>query len=158
MGNKSNKCKRSEKSLGTEKWNEWRSKLTRSLLDRWSEKYGEEIAKIKYDTYIKNLSRKRTLAGFIETYGEELGRQKYIERYNNAVSIEYKSYARKVRRLSNRVYQENIEKINPKRHPRTLCGVENGWQLDHIIPIKECYEKGITVEKASSIENLRLLP
>ena len=71
---------------------------------------------------------------------------------------EYRKYSRKVHKLSHKTYIYNIEIINPERHQRTLCGVEGGWQLDHIIPIKECYNKGISVEEASSINNLRMLP
>lgn len=70
----------------------------------------------------------------------------------------YKRYKALVHRLSGYTYTENIDIINPNRYTRTLCGVENGWQLDHIIPIKECYEKGISPEDASSINNLRMLP
>jgi hypothetical protein len=51
-----------------------------------------------------------------------------------------------------------IDIINPKGYKRTLCGIEDGWQLDHIIPIKECYEKDMTPEEAASINNLRMLP
>lgn len=71
---------------------------------------------------------------------------------------EYKRYARMVHGLSRDVYKENIDLINPNRYPRTLCGVEGGWQLDHIIPIKECFEKGLSVEEASHVSNLRMLP
>lgn len=71
---------------------------------------------------------------------------------------EYTKYARKVHALSHKVYEQNKEIINPNNYPRTLCGVENGWQLDHIIPIKECFEKGISAEEASNVKNLRMLP
>ena len=71
---------------------------------------------------------------------------------------EYTKYARKVHALSHKVYEQNKEIINPNNYPRTLCGVENGWQLDHIIPIKECFEKGISAEEASDVKNLRMLP
>jgi hypothetical protein len=70
----------------------------------------------------------------------------------------YKRYKGLVHRLSGYNYTENIDIINPNRYTRTLCGVEGGWQLDHITPIKECYEKGITPEEASAISNLRMLP
>ena len=52
----------------------------------------------------------------------------------------------------------NIDLINPNRYVRTLCGVKDGWQLDHIIPIKECFERNIPPEEAASINNLRMLP
>ena len=48
--------------------------------------------------------------------------------------------------------------INPNRYTRTLCGVDSGWQLDHIVPIKECFEKGLSIEEASAVTNLRMLP
>lgn len=71
---------------------------------------------------------------------------------------EYTKYSRKVHGLSQKIYEENKDTINPNNYPRTLCGVDGGYQLDHIIPIKECFEKGMSVEKASSLDNLRMLP
>lgn len=71
---------------------------------------------------------------------------------------EYTKYARKVHALSHKVYEQNKHIINPNNYPRTLCGVEDGWQLDHITPIKECFEKGLTEIEVSSASNLRMLP
>jgi hypothetical protein len=76
----------------------------------------------------------------------------------NPNTPEYKKYSRIVHGLSQKVYEENIDIINPNQYPRTLCGVDGGWQLDHIITIKECFEKGVTPKEASSINNLRMLP
>ena len=76
----------------------------------------------------------------------------------NPATPEYKRYARKVHGLSQKIYEQNVNILNPNNHPRTLCGVDGGWQLDHIIPIKECFKKGITIEEASAITNLRMLP
>lgn len=71
---------------------------------------------------------------------------------------EYKRYARKVHQLSGKTYETHKDIINPNNHPRTLCGINEGWQLDHIIPIKECFKKGMSVEEASNLNNLRMLP
>jgi hypothetical protein len=76
----------------------------------------------------------------------------------NPATPEYKRYARQVHGLSQKVYEENTYLINPNGYPRTLCGVENGWQLDHIVPIKECFEKGLTPQEAAQVSNLRMLP
>ena len=76
----------------------------------------------------------------------------------NPNTPEYKRYVRLVHGISQIVYQMNIDIINPNRHVRTLCGVDGGWQLDHIKPIKECFEKGLTPEEAASVDNLRMLP
>ncbi len=70
----------------------------------------------------------------------------------------YKRYAGTVHSLSNDTYQENINIINPNRHPRTLCGVQGGWQLDHIMTVKECFENNVLAEDAAKLENLRMLP
>lgn len=70
----------------------------------------------------------------------------------------YKRYAGRVHRLSDKVYNENINLINPNRYPRTKCGVEDGWQLDHIVSVQECFHTGITPEEAANITNLRMLP
>lgn len=71
---------------------------------------------------------------------------------------EYTRYSRQVHGLSQKNYEANKDVINPNNYPRTICGVEGGYQLDHIIPIKECFEKGMSVEEASSLDNLRMLP
>ena len=70
----------------------------------------------------------------------------------------YKRYRNKVTRLSNKIYAENINIINPNRYPRTRCGIKGGYQLDHIIPVSECYKNNISPEEASSLNNLRILP
>lgn len=155
---KAKKCSRSIKTVGKENWDKWIMDRTGPILDRWKKKYGEEEGIKRFNDYSAQLSKSKSLEGYIERYGEILGKQKYNERYKNKNSKEYKTYARKVHRLSSKTYSENIDIINPNRYNRTLCGVEGGWQLDHIIPIKECYIKGMSPEEASKIENLRMLP
>ena len=71
---------------------------------------------------------------------------------------EYRRYSRLVHGFSKITYLKNIDIINPNRYIRTLCGVENGWQLDHIKSIKECFESGIPAQDAAAVENLRMLP
>lgn len=71
---------------------------------------------------------------------------------------EFTKYKRLVHSLSQETYNNNIDIINPNRYPRTICGVDSGWQLDHIKTILECYNQGISPQEASSIENLRMLP
>lgn len=71
---------------------------------------------------------------------------------------EYKRYAGLVHALTSKIYNENIDIINPDRHPRTLCGVDGGWQLDHITTIKECFENNVPAKEAAALDNLRMLP
>jgi hypothetical protein len=70
----------------------------------------------------------------------------------------FKRYKNRVHQLSNRTYYRHQLIINPCNHPRTLAGVEGGWQLDHIISVKECYKLGLSEEQASALENLQMLP
>ena len=71
---------------------------------------------------------------------------------------EFRKYSGKVIRMSEKTYVKNIDKINSNRYPRTLCGVDGGYQLDHIKSIQQCFEENISIEEASSIENLQMLP
>lgn len=59
--------------------------------------------------------------------------------------------------MTEEVYVEFKVILNPNNFPRTLCGVEGGYQLDHILSIKKCYNVGKTIEEASSISNLQLI-
>lgn len=155
---KAAKCSRSEESMGKEKWDAWIKTRQGSFLDRWTDTHGIDEAIAKRAELKQKLSFFRTLPGYIERYGEEVGKQEYEKRYSNVNSSEYNTYSRKVHRLSAKTYTENIDTINPNRYNRTLCGVEGGWQLDHIIPIKEHFFNGVSAEEASVVTNLRMLP
>ena len=82
----------------------------------------------------------------------------YKERLKKPTTKLYKRYRNEVTKKSEKTYVMFIDILNPDRHPRTLAGVNGGWQLDHIKPVRECYECGLTPEEASSIDNLRMLP
>jgi len=71
---------------------------------------------------------------------------------------EFKKYSGKVRRLSEKNYVMNVDKINPNNYPRTICGVEGGYQLDHIKSLRQCFDENIPIEEAASVGNLQLLP
>ena len=71
---------------------------------------------------------------------------------------ERKRYTTQVRHLSEKIYRENKEIINPLDLPRVRAKREAfGYQLDHIISIKRGYEEQIPVEKIASIDNLQML-
>jgi 5-methylcytosine-specific restriction endonuclease McrA len=71
---------------------------------------------------------------------------------------DYKRYAGRVHRLSQKIYEENKSIINPYNKSRTLCGVDDGYQIDHIIPIRYGFENNIPPEEIARLENLRMLP
>lgn len=70
----------------------------------------------------------------------------------------YRKYRNRVSRLTEKTYQQNIDVLNPHGYVRTLCGVPNGYQLDHIMSVRECFDKGLSPEEASRLENLQVLP
>lgn len=71
---------------------------------------------------------------------------------------EYKKYCRKVRYLTETEYSKYSNEINPKKFPRTLCGVDGGYQLDHIKGVSECFCSGVSIEDCASKNNLQMLP
>ena len=78
-----------------------------------------------------------------------------IKRERN--TTDYKIYQRKVRWLTEKTYAQHKNLINPENYPRTLCGVDGGYQLDHINGVYECYVSGVSIEECSDIKNLQMI-
>lgn len=76
----------------------------------------------------------------------------------NPNKTEFRVYASQVSRLTRETYRANENVINPSNYPRTLCGVEGGYQLDHIISIKRGFDNKIPAEVLSRVDNLQMLP
>lgn len=76
----------------------------------------------------------------------------------NPNKTEFLQYWREVKTVTERTYREYLDIINPNRHERTLCGVENGYQLDHIISVKQGFDEGISPEIIGGLDNLQMLP
>lgn len=70
---------------------------------------------------------------------------------------EFQDYFREVTRITEHNYKKFKDEINPNDHPRTLCGIDGGYQLDHIISITEGFEKNMKPSKIGSKSNLRML-
>lgn len=119
--------------------------------------YGQEpgkhyCSKSCYRTCEKYLEKMRTIDRSY-MYTEE-----YSKKLSKDDTPEYKKYAGYVHRLSEKVYQKNIDIINPNRYPRTVAGVDGGYQLDHIIEIRFGFDNNIPPEVLCEVENLRMLP
>jgi len=72
-------------------------------------------------------------------------------------SREYKDFYNSVIWESEKTYIKYKNEINPYDHPRTLCGVPGGYQLDHIKSIDFGWKNGLTIEELSCKENLQML-
>lgn len=70
----------------------------------------------------------------------------------------YKEYRYLVDKLSEINYVKHYDIINPEHKPRTKCGVEGGYQLDHIYPVYEGFVNNIPPEEVAKVENLRVIP
>jgi hypothetical protein len=55
-------------------------------------------------------------------------------------------------------YAKYKDVINSNGHPRTLCGVDGGYQLDHIVSVRECFDNKLSVEDCAKVENLQIIP
>jgi len=78
-----------------------------------------------------------------------------LGRQNN--TTHYKKYCSKVRKLTEKNYVKYQNIINPNNYPRTLCGVEGGYQIDHKLSVRFCYNNNISEEVCSSVDNLQML-
>jgi hypothetical protein len=76
----------------------------------------------------------------------------------NPNKSEFRAYAYKVRRLSEKTYTEHLSILNPNGLQRTLCGTDGGYQLDHKVSIKAAFDLRMPEENVAQVENLQLLP
>ena len=63
-----------------------------------------------------------------------------------------------MRNLTESTYAKYKEIINPNNHLRTLCGEKDGYQLDHIVSVRECFDSKVSIEECADITNLQMIP
>lgn len=83
--------------------------------------------------------------------------EEFKNKQRNPEIVGYKRYCLEVRGLTEENYKKYSDIINPDNLTRSRCGVENGYQLDHIKSIKECWNQNLSVEFAASVENLEMI-
>lgn len=80
--------------------------------------------------------------------------EKYVEKYGVDYDLNaFNDYRKKVRSLTEVVYRNNKNLINPNNLPRG----HHEYHLDHIVPIIECFKRGLSAEEAARPENLQML-
>lgn len=109
------------------------------------------------DCYYISRKGKLVVPENFDYYNRNIDYKKRSEK-NIRIVKGFKKYQYEVRKLTEINYSNNIDLINPNRLVRKPTGQEDGYHLDHIISIKECWNLGKTVEQASAIENLQILP
>lgn len=87
-------------------------------------------------------------------------RRKRLEAMGKLIPLElldpWKRYKKMVRMLTEKVYKQNKDVINPTNLPRKTGG--DGFHLDHKIPIAYGFVSGIPPEQIAALENLQMLP
>jgi hypothetical protein len=71
---------------------------------------------------------------------------------------EYRRYRARVARLTEIVYNDNKDKINPNNYPRAIAGTDGAYHLDHKMSCRYGFDNGISEEVISSADNLQMLP
>jgi hypothetical protein len=81
-----------------------------------------------------------------------------LSKHDQDLQDKFERYRRQVARLTEKTYVEFYQSINPENYPRTLCGVQGGYQLDHIVPVKYGFENNIPANLLAEKYNLQVIP
>lgn len=86
--------------------------------------------------------------------------QAYNEKINSLKrnSLEgLEGYSTRVRLYTERTYREFEDTINPLKLERKRSGSVEGYHLDHIVSIKECFLNNVPEELCAHVDNLRMV-
>lgn len=72
-------------------------------------------------------------------------------------ATEWEMYRNTVHSLTRLVYNENKQKINPKNYMRGKAGVEGAYHLDHLVPVRFCFDNNIPTKLCADITNLQMV-
>lgn len=76
---------------------------------------------------------------------------------DDPVYSNFRKYRNRVSVRTRKTYQKFKEEINPTNLLLGKCGIEGAHQIDHIISVREGFDKGISIEEISARENLQIL-
>lgn len=142
-----------KKTTRTETSRKRRSKITKQF---YLTEYGKLIAKKTGQKHSEHLKSRTDLH---KIFTSNLPRM-YGENHPNfnPNKNEFEIYSREVRVITERTYKENINLINPNELRRTVCGIKDGYQLDHIVSVKFGFDNNISPEIIGGLENIQMLP
>ena len=72
-------------------------------------------------------------------------------------ATEWQKYKSTVTKLSRQSYITNKHSINPDNLPTGRAGTEGAYHIDHIVPIRYCYDHQIPAELCAHHTNLQML-
>lgn len=141
------------------------TRLKRSLALKGRKRPAEVVAKI-----IKSINKKRFKTGhkpwnkgtkgLMTAWNKGLRKKEPIailER-KDPIYSNFKKYRNRVAVRTKKNYQIFKNKINPIGLKLGKAGIKGAYQIDHIISVRQGFEKGIAVEKIAHPNNLQILP
>lgn len=72
-------------------------------------------------------------------------------------ATEWRKYKSRVNNLTKIAYRQHRQIINPNNLPQGLAGTDGAYHLDHIVPIRYCFDNNIPEELCAHYENLQML-
>lgn len=72
-------------------------------------------------------------------------------------ATEWQLYKSKVVSISRKNYRRNKDRINPNNLPTGKAGTPGAYHLDHIVPIRYCFDHNIPEETCAHPDNLQML-
>lgn len=78
------------------------------------------------------------------------------EEYQKTAS-EWDIYRHLVYQLTRQTYKEYQQTINPNKLPRGKAGVDGAYHLDHIVPVRYCFDNNIPPASCAHHSNLQML-
>lgn len=72
-------------------------------------------------------------------------------------ATDWQLYKSKVTSLTRKSYIANKKKINPNNLPQGRAGTKGAYHVDHIVPIRYCFENNIPAKLCSHPKNLQML-
>jgi hypothetical protein len=76
---------------------------------------------------------------------------------NDPAYSDFRKYRNRVSVRTKETYKLHKNIINPNNLMLGKCGIEGAHQIDHIITVREGFEKGLPIELISAKENLQIL-
>jgi hypothetical protein len=136
-------CPSCKKEMGyTTKYGRDRANKSASICNKCSNLIHKKAWKyVIKDEHVKQMTA--TKAGY-NTY------QEYLDDFDRK-----KQYYREVRKVTKKQPIHTLENFDKLR---TLCGIEGGYQLDHIISVNTGFDQNISPEKIGDISNLQIIP
>ena len=90
---------------GDLKWNEYLKNMSKTSLESYVNRYGEELGKCRFDRHVTIAKYKNSLEYYEEKYGNELGRIKWDE-YRNRTIFKKSRYSKISQELFWKIYDE----------------------------------------------------